>query len=215
MPEIVCRRSGSRPAAALLAGLALAAAAVPAAAGGADAARSPERARAVEAARNYFTDVELVNQDGKPMRFYSDLLQDKVVVINSMFTNCTGMCPLMSKTLERIQERAGDRLGRDVHLISITVDPQNDTPQKLREFGEKFHARRGWYFLTGDPDHVAFALKKLGQYVEDPDNHQGILLMGNDRTGLWKKGFGLAAAGDLLEMFDSVMSDAGESSAGS
>lgn len=184
-------------------------AALPTAGWAADPAPSPERARAVEAAREYFTDVELVNQYGEPMRLYSDLLQDKVVVINTIFTTCTGICPIMSKSFEAIQERMGDRLGSEVHLLSISVDPGNDTPEKMREFGDKFHARRGWYFLTGDPEKVAFALQKLGQYVEDPEAHQAVMLMGNDRTGLWKKAFGLAGADALLEVFDSVLNDTG------
>lgn len=198
---------------------------LPAAAQGGDAAPgrddsvSPERARQIEAARNYFTDVELINQYGEPMRLYSDLLQGKVVVINTIFTTCTGICPLMSKSYETLQERVGDRLGEDVHLISISVDPENDTPEKMKEWGEKFHARRGWYLVTGDPENVAFALQKLGQYVEDPESHQGIMLMGNDKTGLWKKAFGLANVKEILEVFDSVLNDpgtgAGASSGGS
>jgi protein SCO1/2 len=174
-----------------------------------DAAPSPERARAIEAAQRYFTDVELVNQYGEPMRLYSDLLRDKVVIINTIFTTCTGICPVMSKAFETIQERVGDRLGEDVHLISISVDPENDTPERMQVWGEAFHARRGWYLVTGDPENVAFALQKLGQYVEDPESHQAIMLMGNDRTGLWKKAFGLAGAEKLLEVFDSVLNDPG------
>lgn len=175
----------------------------------AEAAPTPERARAVEAARRYFTDVQLVNQYGEPMRLYSDLLQGKVVVINTIFTTCTGICPVMSKAFETLQDRVGDRLGEDVHLISISVDPENDTPEKMRAWGEAFHARRGWYLVTGDPENVAFALQKLGQYVEDPESHQAIMLMGNDRTGLWKKAFGLAGAEELIEVFDSVLNDPG------
>lgn len=197
---------------ALAGGLVLPWGAAPASAAGAEAEAAtpdPERAREIEAARRYFTDVELVNQYGEPMRLYSDLLQGKVVLINTIFTTCTGICPLMSKSLERIQESLGDRLDEDVHLVSITVDPENDSPEAMREFAETFHARRGWYFLTGDPDNVAFALQKLGQHVEDPETHQGIMLIGNDRTGLWKKAFGLASYEKLKAVFDSVLNDTG------
>lgn len=178
------------------------------------AAPAPAQEEAAQAAHRYFTDVELVNQYGEPMRLYSDLLAGKVVVINSMFTTCTGICPLMSRSLEKIQARVGDRMDREVHLISITVDPETDTPERLKAFADKFHARKGWYFLTGDPDKVAFALKKLGQYVEDPETHQGILIMGNEPTGLWKKAFGLADVRELIEVFDSVLHDAGGGATG-
>lgn len=181
----------------------------PAADTAAETAPDDRRARQIEAARRYFTDVELVNQYGEPMRLYSDLLQGKVVVINTIFTDCTGICPLMSKSLERIQERLGERLGEDVHFLSITVDPESDSPEAMRQFAETFDARRGWYFLTGEPEKVAFALRKLGQYVEDPETHQGIMIMGNDRTGLWKKAFGLASYEKLENVFDSVLNDAG------
>jgi protein SCO1/2 len=126
-----------------------------------------------------------------------------------MFATCTGICPVMSKSIEMIQEHVGDRLGQDVHLISISVDSENDTPAKLKEFADKFHAQRGWYFLTGPKENVSFALQRLGQYTETPEDHQGIILMGNDTTGLWKKAFGLAGADKLIEVFDSVLTDTG------
>lgn len=178
-------------------------------------AQSAHRQQQIEAARNYFTDVELTNQFGKPVRLYSDLIQDKVVVINSMYTNCADMCPLLGKALEEIQKAAGDRMGKDVYILSFTVDPANDTPEKLRKWGESFHAGPGWFFLTGDKDDLDFALKRVGQFTADPENHQGILIMGNDRTGLWKKAFGLASPQDLIKVFDSVANDTGEDAAGS
>ncbi len=190
--------------AAFLTGAAAVAAATP------SAAPSAHRQKEIEAARNYFTDVELTNQFGKPMRLYSDLIQDKIVVINSMYTNCADMCPLLGKSLEQIQEAAGDRMGKDVYILSFTVDPANDTPEKLRKWGESFHAKPGWFFLTGDKENLELALKRVGQYTADPENHQGILIMGNDRTGLWKKAFGLASPKDLIKVFDSVANDSGE-----
>ncbi len=184
----------------LLATLALLAQGVPPAAGQ-EAAPSP--------AARYFTDVVLVDQDGKPRRFYSDLLAGKIVVINTIFTTCTGMCPAVSKTFARIQDRVGDRLGRDVHLISISVDPVNDTPEKLKAFAQAFGARPGWYFLTGEEDNVRLALYKLGQQVEDKEAHKAILLVGNEPTGLWKKAFALAPASEVIAIVESVLADQG------
>lgn len=160
-------------------------------------------------AENYFTNVELVNQDGETMRLYRDLLQNKIVVIDTIFTECTGVCPIMSKTMQRIQEHAGDRMGRDVHLISISVDPTNDTPAKLKAMADTYDAGPGWYFLTGDEDKVNLALQKLGGYVENREAHNAILIMGNTRTGLWKKALGLAASNKILPIFDSVANDTG------
>ena len=168
---------------------------------GSDASENP--------AERYFTNVELVNQDGETMRLYRDLLEDKVVVIDTIFTECTGICPVMSKTFQKIQDHVGDRLGEDVHLISISVDPTNDTPEKLKEFAGKFDAREGWYFLTGPKANVDFALHKLGGYVEDREAHTAVVIIGNESTGLWKKAMGLAPARDILPIVDSVLNDEG------
>ena len=172
---------------------------VPAQAAAGDDAPSP--------AANYFSDVVLVNQDGEEMRFYSDLLQGKIVVIDTIFTTCTGICPVMSKAFTRLQEHLGDRLGRDVHLISISVDPENDTPERLKAFGSALGARAGWYLLTGERENVDIVLNKLGAYVEEKESHSAIMLIGNEPTGLWKKAFGLASSEDLIKILDSVLDD--------
>ena len=161
-------------------------------------------------AHKYFGDVKLVNQDGKEMSLYSDLMQGKTVIINAMFTTCTGACPVMSGTMAKIQDHLGDRVGKDVRLVSITVDPVNDTPAKLKEYAARFHAKPGWYFLTGSKENVESALRKLGQWVDDPSNHQTLYLIGNDRTGLWKKAFALAKPEEVLPIVDSVVDDKGE-----
>ncbi len=160
-------------------------------------------------ARNYFTDTVLLNQDGKEVRFYTDLIHGKVVVINVFFTTCNGSCLVMNNTLAKIQDHLGDRFGKDVHLITITVDPANDTPAKLHAYATKFKARPGWHFLTGEPAKVNHVLHKLGQFVDNKETHSSILFMGNDRTGLWKKGFGLAESTKLIQMVDGVVNDRG------
>jgi len=188
---------------ALLACLALPAAAVqtPPAPAPAPAAESP--------AQKYFGEIPLVNQDGQTMRLYSDVLKGRTVVIDAMFTSCAGACPLMSQSFARIQDWLGDRLGKDVYLISISVDPENDTPAKLKEYAARYKARPGWYFLTGSKENVAAALSRLGQHVEKREDHLNLFLIGNDRTGLWKKAFGLASPTDLIAIVDSVVNDKG------
>jgi protein SCO1/2 len=158
----------------------------------------------------YFGDVKLVDQNGRELRLYTDLLEGKTVIINPMFTACTGACPVMSGALAKIQDHLGDRVGKDVRLISITVDPVHDTPAKMKEYAARFHARPGWYFLTGSKENVEAAMRKLGQWVDVPSNHQSLLLIGNDRTGLWKKAFALAPVEELLPVVDSVVNDKGE-----
>lgn len=158
-------------------------------------------------AEKYFSDVELINQDGKKVRFYSDVLKNKVVVINAFFTTCTGICPPMNRNFEKIQDALGDRLGKDAFLVSISVDPVTDTPTRLKEYGRRFHARPGWMFLTGKKENVDWALYKLGQYVEAKDDHTNIFIIGNEPKGLWKKAFGLAKADELIKIVEDVIAD--------
>jgi protein SCO1/2 len=161
-------------------------------------------------AQKYFTDVELINQDGKKVRFYSDVLKGKTVVVNAFFTTCTSVCPPMNRNMEKIQEVLGDRVGRDVFLVSITVDPEVDTPVRLKEYAKKFHAGAGWVFLTGKKENLDWALYKLGQFVEKKDDHTTIFIIGNEPTGLWKKAFGMANVVELIQVVESVVNDKGD-----
>ncbi|HEU4509700.1 MAG TPA: SCO family protein [Pyrinomonadaceae bacterium] len=161
-------------------------------------------------AEKYFTDVELINQDGKKVRFYSDVLKGKTVVVNAFFTSCTSVCPPMNRNMEKIQEALGERVGRDVFLVSITVDPEVDTPARMKEYAQKFHAGKGWIFLTGKKENLDWALYKLGQYVERKDDHKTIFIIGNEPTGLWKKAFGMANVAELVQVVESVVNDKGD-----
>ncbi len=160
-------------------------------------------------AQKYFTDTVLVNQNGERMRFYTDLMKDKTVIIDTFFATCQASCLPMNRNLAQIQEGLGDRLGKDVNILSISVDPGVDTPPLLKAYAKKLNAKPGWYFLTGDKESIEFILKKLGQFVDDKNDHLNIFLIGNDRTGLWKKAFGLAKSEELMKVVESVANDPG------
>jgi protein SCO1/2 len=172
-------------------------------------AQSPGPSTGQTPGHKYFGDVKLVDQNGRELSFYTDLLQGRTVIINVMFATCTGACPVMSGTLEKIQNHLGDRLGKDVRLLSISIDPVHDTPARLKEYAERFHARPGWYFLTGPKENVEAVLRKLGQWSDEPSDHQTLLLIGNERTGLWKKALALAPTDELFPIVDSVVGDTG------
>jgi len=158
-------------------------------------------------AQKYFSDIELLDQDGRKVRFYSDMLKGKTVVVNAFFTTCASVCPPMNRNMEKIQEALGPRLGKEVFLISISVDPLTDTPPRIKEYARKFNARPGWTFLTGKKENVDWALYKLGQYVESKDDHTTVVIVGNEATGLWKKAFGLAKAEELIRIVEGVAND--------
>jgi protein SCO1/2 len=173
------------------------------------AAQTPPPPAADSPAHQYFTDVELTDQDGRPRRLYSDLLAGRTVVIDVFFGDCTGSCPVVAATLAKLQAALGDRLGRDLYLLSVSVDPQTDTPARLKEYAARFNARPGWFFLTGKKENVDLALRKLGQYVEQRESHSNLLIVGNERTGLWKKVFGLSKPEEILALVQGVLDDRG------
>ena len=98
---------------------------------------------------DYFPNVELTDQDGKTVKFYDDLIKDKVVAINFIYTHCGDTCPAETASLRQVQKLLGDRVGKDIFFYSISIDPDHDTPKVLKEYADKFHAGPGWRFLTG------------------------------------------------------------------
>ena len=162
---------------------------------------------------SYLRDLPLVDQHGNEVDLYS-LMKGKTVVINSFFATCSGSCPVMANAFAAIRDRFQDRVGRELVLVSITVDPERDTPEKLRAYAKQMKAGEGWYFLSGSKEQVERALRKLGQYVESREQHQNVFLIGNDRTGLWKKAFGLAKPAELIELVRVVLDDPGVPAAG-
>ena len=139
-----------------------------------------------EKAREYFTDTILLSHTGEEMRYYSDVLRGKTVVISFMFTTCVDACPLINATLQRVQERLTDRIGEDIFIVSITVDPSNDTVAELAEYRKKFKARDGWLFMTGTVANIDVISQKMGQVFEK-DAHLTALLVGNTNTARWRK----------------------------
>ena len=152
-----------------------------------------------EASAAYFPNHVLLTQDNEPVRFYDDVLKGKVVLINFMFTTCTGVCPPMAANMAKVQKYLGDRVGKDVRIVSISVDPTVDTPAKLKKYAEGFKAGPGWYFLTGKKENVDWVLYKLGGYVADKMQHSAILIIGNEATGEWVKTAALRNPAQIAE----------------
>jgi protein SCO1/2 len=147
--------------------------------------RPPSRWRA-----GYFPNVELKTHEGKTVRFYDDVIKDKVVAINFMFTSCNDVCPAETARLRQVQQMLGDRVGNDIFFYSITLDPEVDTPEVLAEYRERFKLGPGWTFLTGTEETIALVQKKLGLLIEDledPEDHSTTLIVGNEATGQWMK----------------------------
>jgi cytochrome oxidase Cu insertion factor (SCO1/SenC/PrrC family) len=140
-----------------------------------------------EKARSYFTDLPVIAQDGIERRFFSDILNNKVVLIYLFFTNCDGTCPVINQKLAGVQDLLGDLLGTSVNLISITTDPTHDTPPVVKEYSENFAPRPGWLFLTGEPGNIGTIVRKLGHTSPDPTTHVTYLMVGNVAKVKWTK----------------------------
>lgn len=147
-------------------------------------------AKSAEWRGNYFPNVVLTDQDGKKHRFYDDLLRDKIVTINFMFTTCKDICPLDTANLLRVQELLGDRVGKDFFMYSISIDPKNDSPEALKRYMETYGVKPGWKFLTGRKEDVDLLISKLAMRVSTPGNpqdHDTSIRLGNERLGQWIK----------------------------
>jgi protein SCO1/2 len=141
----------------------------------------------------------LLTQDNKPVRFFDDLLKGKTVLINFMFTTCTGVCPAMTSNLQKVQEYLGERVGAGVNIISISVDPTVDTPETLKKYTQNYKVKPGWYFLTGGREDVDFVLRKVGGFVKDKNDHTSLLIIGNVETGEWMKTFAMTKPAQIAD----------------
>ncbi|MBM3854121.1 MAG: SCO family protein [Verrucomicrobia bacterium] len=158
-------------------------AASPARAGSGNGATSPE-----DAARNYFTDLEVVTQDGRHVKFFSDVLKGHVVVISFVQTQCKNACPMVTRKLTLVRDLLEGQLGKPLQFVSISLNPGHDTPEALKAFAKQHEAAHdGWVFLTGPVDHVTQIIRRLGQYSEDLDDHSTVILAGNVDRAHWTK----------------------------
>ena len=142
----------------------------------ADPAGGPLATAGTRDPRVYFTDADLTNQDGRKVRFYSDALKGRTVVLNVTYTNCTEACPLITRQMLQVRDELGSAFGKQVFFVSITSDPARDTPQALKTFAQKQSADvAGWSFLTGRKNDVDLILKRLGAFSENAEEHATVL----------------------------------------
>ena len=137
--------------------------------------------------RRYFTDTRLLDQDGREVRFYTDALRGKIVLISFIYTNCTDICPILMHNLSDVQNSLGDRFGRDVFFLSISVDPEDDTPEELKKYAGRYEAKPGWTFLTGPKKDVDAVIRRFGEFQEDFEDHSMTFVLGDVKNARWSK----------------------------
>jgi len=147
----------------------------------------------------------VVDQNGKQLDFYTDLIKGKSVAINFVFTTCTAICPSLTATFHRVQQEARTR-GLDVQLISVSVDPTVDTPERLQEYAKKFKAETGWTFVTGDKAEIDSILQAMGVAITNKNDHTPMVLIGNEVADFWTRTYGLSSPKTIVDLIESASS---------
>jgi protein SCO1/2 len=153
----------------------------------------------------HFPNVQLVTHEGRKVRLYDDLIKDKIVVINFMYSKCEGICPGITTNLVKVQRLLGNRVGTDIHMYSFSLKPEQDTPEAMAEYAKMHKVGPGWQFLTGAPADLELLRRKLG--FTDPDplvdadkaSHIGNIRYGNEPLQLWAGCPGMTKPAMILE----------------
>ncbi|MFL5433908.1 MAG: SCO family protein [Myxococcales bacterium] len=141
--------------------------------------------------KEYFPHVAPTTQDGQVVRLFDDLLKGKKVAVNLIYTRCTATCPLETAKLSQVAKILGDRFGKEIFFVSVSIDPEHDTPEVLKAYAAKFHTPPGWTFVTGDDNDIKLVAKKFGLSsitdARNKDGHQPSLMIGDVDSGNWMR----------------------------
>ena len=149
-------------------------------------------------------DTVLVTQNGEQGRLDSDIVAGRIVVMDFVYTSCTTVCPVLSATLGQVQARLDGRIGSEVMLVSISVDPVRDTPARLKAYAKKLRAGDGWVWLTGDKQVVDGVLRQLGAYSPNFEDHPSMVLVGDAEGGDWARFLGFPSADQIIAKVDEL-----------
>jgi protein SCO1/2 len=149
-------------------------------------------------------DLPVVTARGESVSFARDVVGDRLVAVNFIFTTCPSVCPIQSAIFAGIQKELGDRLGRDVHLVSISIDPKTDVPQRLQAYADRYHAGPGWTWVTGSKEDIDHILVGLGAYSRVVEEHAAMILVGDGRNGGWTRFYGFPKPTSVLERIDEL-----------
>ncbi|MFI5295559.1 MAG: SCO family protein [Thermodesulfovibrionales bacterium] len=149
-------------------------------------------------------EVMLVNQDGVKVKFSKLLNSKKVVMVDFIFTTCTTICPVLSASFANFQRRIGPG-SKDVHLVSISIDPENDTPKRMREYLKRYDAKPGWDFLTGSKTDIEKVVKALDAYTPSKMSHLPLALLYASTNNRWVRIYGLIGTSDLMAEYEKAL----------
>ncbi len=148
-------------------------------------------------------DVSLVNQDGKKVRLQTLIQGDTPVVVSFIYGTCTTICPVLSAGFVNLQNRLA-ATGQTVRLVSITIDPENDTPKVMKEYLKRYRAKPGWDFVTGSRSDIDAVMRGFNAYIPDKMSHYPLNLIRNPKDGSWVRLFGIMSSREFLEEYQGV-----------
>jgi len=141
--------------------------------------------------QRYFPNLILTDQNGRKLKFYDDLVKDKIVIFNMFYAQCEGICTPVTRNLVRLQQVLGNRVGKDIFMYSFSLKPKDDTVAALKHYAQMHRVKPGWLFLTGSVDDMETLRHKLGYVDPDPEvdkdksNHIAVLKYGNEPLERW------------------------------
>jgi protein SCO1/2 len=164
-------------------------------------------APAPRAAKVVLSGAPLVDASGKRLRLAQDVIGERIAVVNFIYTTCTTVCPVASATFQQLQRRLAGALGKEVVLVSVSIDPLRDTPDRLGEYAARYEAGDGWVWLTGAKADVDNVLKGFGAYTPNFEDHPAMVLIGDARGGAWTRFFGFPAVDQLLGRVEAMRTE--------
>jgi protein SCO1/2 len=153
----------------------------------------------------YFPNLSLTTHEGRTVRFYDDLVKDKIVVFNMFYAKCEGICSPVTRNLVRVQKLLADRMGKDIFIYSFSLKPKDDTVPAMMHYAQMHKVKPGWLFLTGQPDDMELLRRKLGFVDPDPEvdkdlsNHIGVIKFGNEPLERWGGCPGMKSPDSIVE----------------
>ncbi len=168
-------------------------------------ANSSQRAHPATSPDVTLLNAELLDQNGAQVRFTSDIVGDRIIALNFIYTDCSTACPVVSAIFEKLQNQLGEKRRQDVRLVSLSINPATDTPERLKTYAAHFHAQPGWRWLTGEKSQVDALLKGLGVYSSDYTNHAPVILVGDPVSGVWTRFNGITSPETITAKIDELL----------
>jgi protein SCO1/2 len=164
-------------------------------------AEEPKYKRTIESYT--MPDVTLINQDGKRVKFKTMIESNKPVVVDFIYGTCTTICPVLSAGYVNLQRKLGPNSG-NVHLVSISIDPENDTPKVMKEYLKRYRAQPGWDFLTGSRADIDKVMHAFDAYIPNKMYHYPLNLIRDPKNGKWVRIFGLTSTSEFMNEYKKV-----------